>query len=173
MSWKQVSAVLVVATLATAFASPSVVDAEPSSSKQQKDAPKADKATEHYNSGLELVKAGDFEKALEEFGRADRERRNDPDILNMLAFTKRKLGRLDEAFEIYTKALSIRSEFPQAREYLGEAHLQAALEQVRILRGYGASGEEELRALLAAFEEAAFRLGIGKKPGSSTAPRKW
>jgi tetratricopeptide (TPR) repeat protein len=165
--------VLVAAILAAVFAPSTAVDAAPTGAKEEAKPPKADKATELYNKGLELVEAGDFEKALEQFGSADRERKNDPEILNMLAFTKRKLGRLDEAFEIYAKALSIRSDFPQAREYLGEAHIQAALEQVRILRSYGASGEEELRQLLAAFEEAAYRLGLGNEPRSGAAPRKW
>jgi len=53
----------------------------------------------------------------------------------MLAFTQRKTGHLDDAFRNYRRALEISRPFPQAREYLGEAHIQAALQQVEILRG--------------------------------------
>ena len=169
---KRAFAVLVVSILAASSVT-STSHAARSGSKEKTEESKVDKAMEHYNTGLELVEAGDFEKAFKEFGRANKERKNDPEILNMLAFTTRKLGRLDEAFEIYAQALSVRSEFPQAREYLGEAHIQAALEQVRILRGYGPSADEELRQLLSAFEEAAFRLGLGKETRSGTAKRKW
>jgi tetratricopeptide (TPR) repeat protein len=89
-----------------------------------------------------------FEKAYE----MDDE---DPEILNMLAFTMRKTGDLEGAFAFYEQALALRERFPQAREYLGEAHLQAALLQIQILAGYGAEGEAELAALLDALKRAA------------------
>ena len=170
MSVQRVVAVLFILILATAS---TTSIAAPSSSEEKTEESKVDKATEHYNKGLEHAEAGNFEKALKEFERADKERKNDPEILNMMAFSNRKLGKLDEAFKIYEKALGVRPDFPQAREYLGEAHIQAALEQVRILRGYGAAGEEELRKLLSAFAEAAFRLGLGHESRSGGAERKW
>lgn len=142
-------------------------------SKEKSEAPAPDKASELYEKGLELVDAGEFEKALEQFEKSDRERPNDAETLNMMAFANRKLGRLEAAFELYDQALAVRADFPQAREYLGEAHIQAALEQVRVLRSYGPSGAEELKQLLAAFEEAAFRLGVGSESRSGAAQRKW
>ncbi len=172
MAWKRAIAVLLIFVCTAALVANETSDAARPSKDEE--APKqVDKATELYNQGLEHVEAGDFEAALEHFERANRERKNDPEIVNMMAFTQRKLGRLDEAFELYDKALKLRPEFPQAREYLGEAHLQAALEQVRILRGYGPSGEQELQQLMAAFEAAAFRLGLGKEPRSGAAARRW
>jgi tetratricopeptide (TPR) repeat protein len=147
-----------------------VSEAAPSGSKTEK----KDKATAYYEEGVQLAETGDFDKALERFEKANKERKNDADILNMMAFAQRKLGRLNEAFENYARALEIRPDFPQAREYLGEAHLQAALEQAKILSEYGSLGEEELAQLMAAFEEAAWRLGIrtdGNRSGS--AERKW
>ena len=164
--------------LGLAFAALSPVQAARTGEKEQQPQAqpeqKVDRATEYYNQGLALVEAGNFEKALDLFKKANKERDDDPEILNMLAFTQRKLGRLEQAFENYARALELRPEFPQAREYLGEAYLQAALEQVRILNGYGSSGEKELAQLRAAFEKAAWQLGVGAQPSRSGAPeRKW
>ena len=49
----------------------------------------------------------------------------DPRVLNWLGFSHRKLGETDKAIELYTKALTIAPEFTPAREYLGEAYIQA------------------------------------------------
>lgn len=171
MTFQHPITLLIVLALAGPAAAPQSAHAARTGKKDASE--KVDPATEHYNKGLDLVTAGDFDAAFEQFERANRERKNDPEILNMLAFTQRKRGHLDEAFTIYAKALQLQADFPQAREYLGEAHIQAALEQVRILRSYGAAGEAELRALLAAFEEAAFRLGLGKESGAGAGQRKW
>ena len=54
-------------------------------------------------------------------------------MLNMLAYVQRKLGQTDEALESYRKALKLRPQFPEAREYLGEVYIQASLEQIDIL----------------------------------------
>jgi tetratricopeptide (TPR) repeat protein len=123
---------------------------------------KADEADQMYQRGMALAEAGEFEEALVRFEQASKKRKNDAEILNMLAFCQRKTGDLEHAFENYAKALEIRSDFPQAREYLGEAHLQAALQQVEILRGYGAEGEKELARLVAAVKSAAGEAVSGK-----------
>ena len=98
---------------------------------------------------------------LEELLAADRD---DADALNLLAYCQRKAGRLDEAFANYHRALELRPEFPAAREYLGEAHLQAALQQVEILRGYGEPAREELAKLVAALQDAAVKAGDAQPP---------
>jgi hypothetical protein len=61
---------------------------------------------------------------------------------------------LDSALENYHLALQLRPEFPEAREYLGEAYLQAALREIQILGTYGAKGREGRRDLIAAFKKA-------------------
>lgn len=108
-----------------------------------------------YNEGVALSDEGRHAAARVKFEKAYEMDADDPDILNMLAFTMRKTGDLEEAFEIYEEALEKRDRFPQAREYLGEAHLQAALQQIQILKSYGADGEAELAALLDALKRAA------------------
>lgn len=106
-----------------------------------------------FDEGVTLVEKGDYEEALARFEAASEETTDDPDILNMLAFTQRKLGRLDEAFETYAQALELRPRFPQAREYLGEAHLQAVVAQLALLKSYGDEGTEAYDQLLTALRE--------------------
>lgn len=138
--------------------------------------PKRDEGQELFDRGLQLVKEGNFEGARERFEKAVSKRKNDPDFLNMLAYTQRKTGNLEDAFENYEKALGQRPKFPQAREYLGEAHLQAALLQVEVLRGYGPEGKKELDVLAAAFARAAETLkaeAMGAGTAAAVDPKAW
>ena len=80
---------------------------------------------------------------------------------NLLAYCQRKTGKLEEAFVNYGKALELRPEFPEAREYLGEAHLQAVQREIEILRGYGEAGQKELDELVAALRETADKAAAG------------
>ena len=49
----------------------------------------------------------------------------------------------------------LRPKFPEAREYLGEAHIQAAIREIETLKSYGADGKEELADLVKALKDAA------------------
>jgi tetratricopeptide (TPR) repeat protein len=109
-----------------------------------------DEADQLYERGLQLAEEEKYEEALARFEQANKKRKKDPEILNMLAFCQRKTGDLEAAFENYARALEIQPKFPQAREYLAEAHLQAALMQLEILRGYGSEGEKETQELVSA-----------------------
>ena len=110
------------------------------------------------------AKAGDCAKALPLLERAVAKDRRDADALNLLAYCQRKTGKLDSAFENYRRALELRPEFPAAREYLGEAHVQAALREVEILRGYGEPARAELEALVKALRDAADAAEEGEAP---------
>jgi tetratricopeptide (TPR) repeat protein len=118
-----------------------------------------------YAAGVKLVSDGKFEEARESFERANLRSRKDPEILNMLAYTQRKTGRLDLAIENYRKALALRPDFPEAREYLGEAYLQAALEQLAWLEQAGDAAKVQHRALLRAIHDGAN--GLEAAPGSA------
>jgi len=111
-----------------------------------------------YDQGVEATKNKDFQKALKLFEQASRENKNNPDILNMLAHTQLKLGMIEESLASYNKALKIRPKFPEAREYLGEAYIQAALREIETLKSYGSEGSESLADLEKAFKEAAANL---------------
>lgn len=107
-----------------------------------------------YEQGLRWSETGQLDKALAAFSQAAKQDRNNPNVHNMLAFTKRQLGDLEGAFASYEKALALKPRFPEAREYLGEAHIQALLREVEILQSYGAEGEEALADLIAALRAA-------------------
>jgi tetratricopeptide (TPR) repeat protein len=123
------------------------------------------KVADLYSRGMAATQANDFQKALDLFGQALQLEPNNPDVLNMLAHSQRKacvrhdgtmdIGLMDEAMENYWKALRIKPKFPEAREYLGEAYLQAALNEVKTLKSYGKDGEEQLKDLNKALKEAA------------------
>ena len=148
-------------------------DAAPTGSKTNKPEPPSDPARQLYDQGLQKAQANDFTAALPLFERAHQAKKDDPEILNMLAFTQRKLGQLDEAFANYAKALELRPDFPQAREYLAEAHLQAAMLQMQILRGYGPKADAEVAQLADAFAKAARTVGAGTPPAGADSTRRW
>jgi len=100
-----------------------------------------------FEQGKRAVNSGDYKAASGYFQTVLKEQPNNPDALNMLAFSERKQGNLDDAFAHYAKALSLRLRFPEAREYLAEAHLQAAVKEYHQLQQYGAEGREETEEL--------------------------
>src|SRR5580704_7888930 len=65
-----------------------------------------------YDQGIAANQANDFQKALPLFEQALRADPDNPDILNMLAHTQRKIGLLDESLANYKKALDLRPNFP-------------------------------------------------------------
>jgi len=109
------------------------------------------KAADLYAKGKKQCDDKKYVEALLTFEQAIKIEPADADVLNMLAFSQRKNGKLLEARENYRKALGIRPEFPEAREYLGENYLMLAREQLDVLRGYGAKGSKEAAELEAAF----------------------
>lgn len=116
--------------------------------------------TDYYAKGLKMTEAGKHAEALALYRKAERADRRSPDTMNMIAYSSRKLGDLDTAFEYYEKALTLRPDFPQAREYLAEAHLQAALAQARWLKERGA--KSELADVVDAFKLAADAAAEGR-----------
>ncbi len=108
-----------------------------------------------YDQGVEAHKSGDYQKARTLFDQALKTDKDNPDILNMLAHTQLKLGMIDESLENYKKALKLRPKFPEAREYLGEAYIQAALREIETLKSYGMEAVEELDDLVNEFKKAA------------------
>ncbi len=108
-----------------------------------------------YQKGIEATNSGDFDKAIDYFQQVLQLKDDDADALNMLAHAQRKTGKIDEALENYKKALQLQPNFPQAREYLGEAYIQAALREMETLKGEGRDGQEQLQLLQAALKDAA------------------
>jgi len=144
------------------------------SSPPREDAGEAskDEAETLYEQGVDLAKSEEYAEARKIFERLAVERPRDPEVLNMLAFTQRKTGEIDTAIDNYRKALAIRPKFPQAREYLAEAFLQAALREAETLHGYGGDGEEELGTLVEAFEEASSQVAAVRDGKAANEPAR-
>lgn len=147
----------------------------PSAPRSSSSAPEVQKGQKSwqdlYEEGLELSKAEDYQGARKLFEQAEVMQPKSPEVLNMLAYTQRKTGDLDQALVNYHKALEIKPKFPQAREYLGEAYLQAAMREAETLKGYGDDGVSQVQQLANAFQEAASRLE--NKAAKGTANVKW
>ena len=134
--------------------------------------PRADEGKLAYDRGMQLVKESRYQEALERFRAAAKQDKKNPEYLNMVAYSLRKIGNLDDAFETYAKVLAMKPDFAQAREYVGEAHIQAVLLQLDVLRGYGDRGKEQHDALVAALQEAAKTLQAEPAGGALPVPDK-
>ena len=126
--------------------------------------------TELYEKGRKAAKDKKFQDALRLFQEAQQKDPENPDVLNMLAYTQRKLGNLDDAFTNYRKALTLRPRFPEAREYLAEAHLQAIMLEIETLKSYGEDGAEQLGDLIQALKRTAANV---ESPSSSGSENDW
>lgn len=72
--------------------------------------------------GWALARAGSYDNAIELFNLVTDKR--DPEALNGLGFSHRKLGKMDTAIAYYTAALDANPDYVLAREYLGEGYLK-------------------------------------------------
>ena len=108
-----------------------------------------------YKAARKLVEDGQYADAIKALTALDRAK--DPRVLNYLGFAHRKLGQLKPAFDYYEKALAIAPDFTLAREYLGEAYLQAGqpdkakaeLEKIEKLCGTDCEAYKDLEAAIA------------------------
>jgi predicted Zn-dependent protease len=94
------------------------------SKPKPKPAPKQGSLTDDqiYSLGYWQAKDGKYAEALATLRRAANPA--DPRIETMMGFSLRKLGRLDEAMELYRRVLAAYPERTTTRQYLGEAFLQ-------------------------------------------------
>jgi len=87
---------------------------------------------------------------------------------NLLGFTSRKLGDYDKAFKAYDRCLSIKPDYAQAREYLGEAWLEkgdAKQAKVQLIWLERLGATEELKVLKGQYD--AF---VAAHPDAAPAP---
>lgn len=141
--------------LALAVATPVAGPARAAGSPERADRDEAPPPA--YQEGRARLEEGDFEAARTAFELASHQAPRNADVLNMLAYSQRKSGQLDRAIQTYQRALKLRPRFPQAREYLAEAYLQAALRELATLEGYGEEARSERDQLIQALEQAASR----------------
>ena len=75
--------------------------------------------------GWLLAKSGQFADGRELFAVAAKREPANPEALNGLGYTNRKLGNFDIAFDYYNQALRLDPNYLDAREYLGEGYAVA------------------------------------------------
>ena len=73
--------------------------------------------------GRQAVDAGDWERAAMFLERATDSDPRNADAFNLLAYSYRHLGRIEDAFEAYGVALRLDPAHRGAHEYIGEAYL--------------------------------------------------
>ena len=83
-----------------------------------------DRTRSQYERAVELVEAADYADAIRILDGLERDESGNADVLNMLGYAHRKLGRVEAAFEYYRRALAIEPRHLGANEYLGELHLE-------------------------------------------------
>jgi Flp pilus assembly protein TadD len=71
-----------------------------------------------------LIEEEKYQDAISALQKLLKETPTNADMLNLLAYSQRKLQRFDEALVNYQKALDIEPEHRGANEYLGELYLQ-------------------------------------------------
>ncbi|MDX1431844.1 MAG: tetratricopeptide repeat protein [Gammaproteobacteria bacterium] len=72
----------------------------------------------------QAIEKGEYQAAIADLSDLEREEPDNPDVHNLLGYSYRKLGRLDEAREHYLRALAIMPNHRGANEYLGELYLE-------------------------------------------------
>jgi len=92
-----------------------------------------------FASAMALVDAHQYAEALPSLLALNEQTPKNPDVLNLIGFSLRKMGKMDEALDYYTRALAINPEHHGANEYLGELYLEIgqpekAKERLEVLR---------------------------------------
>ena len=120
-----------------------------------------------YEDAVKLVKrAGKLEKkdktdkakklyaqAFNKLEKAYKSDKKNPDILNYMGFTSRKVGNFDQAEKFYLKGLNIKPDHNGINEYLGELYVQTnridkANERLEVLKSCNCKEYGELELII-------------------------
>ena len=120
-----------------------------------------------YQEAIKLVKrAGKLEKkdksdkakklysqAFEKLEKAYKSDKKNPDILNYMGFTTRKVGNFDQAEKFYLEGLKIKPNHNGINEYLGELYVQTnqidkANERLAVLKNCKCDEYSELELII-------------------------
>ena len=121
----------------------------------------------NYKSAVNLIKrAGKLEvkdkkeraeklysQAFKKLSKALKTDKNNPDILNYMGFTSRKVGNFSEAEDYYLKGLAIDPKHNGINEYLGELYVQTdridkAKERLEVLKNCNCEEYGELELII-------------------------
>lgn len=109
----------------------------------------------------ELISDEKYQQAITELDEALLDDPENADLLNLKAYSHRKLKQFDAALENYQKALQIEPEHRGANEYLGELYLQTgqldkAEERLEVLDDacfFGCEEYDELKEAIADYRK--------------------
>ena len=112
-----------------------------------------------YNEAVALIKAENYLDAITKLKKAKKNAKDDADIQNLLGFSYRKSGNLNEAAKYYDKALDLDPKHKGALEYQGELFLMLGdkaaaednLEKLDKICWLGCEELNELRAAISKF----------------------
>jgi Flp pilus assembly protein TadD len=105
------------------------------------------------------IDQGKYAKAIKRLNKFAKKDDKNPDVWNLLGFSYRKQGNLEQSAEAYTTALTLDPEHKGALEYQGELFLtlgdmDAAKNNLESLKSLCPSGCHELEELTAAINTA-------------------
>ena len=94
-----------------------------------------------------------YSQAFNKLEKAYKKNKKDPDILNYMGFTSRKVGNFDVAEKFYLQGLSIKPNHNGINEYLGELYVQTnridkANERLAILKDCNCDEYKELELII-------------------------
>ena len=94
-----------------------------------------------------------YSKAFKNLEKADKKDKNNPDILNYMGFTSRKIGNFAEAENYYLSGLKINPNHNGINEYLGELYVQTgkidkAKERLKVLSNCNCEEFKELELII-------------------------
>ena len=120
-----------------------------------------DMAVTHIKAAKNLEKKGKLEKAKKKYEKAqklliksNKKKPGNPDTLNYLGFTTRKLGDFENGEKYYLQGLAIDPKHIGINEYLGELYVATnrhnlAVERLEVLSGCNCNEYEDLKAIIA------------------------
>ena len=131
------------------------------------DSSSGDNKADFYNDAKKLVKrAGKLEKkekidkakklysqAFKKLEKAHSSDKKNPDILNYMGYTSRKIGDFEQAEKFYLTGLSIKPDHNGINEYLGELYVQTnridkANERLDVLKNCNCDEYKELELII-------------------------
>ena len=154
--------------LISLFLSTSLMAAGSDSSSSSSSSSSSESSKESlYNDAVKLVKrAGKLEKkgksnkakklyaqAFKKLEKAYKKDKKNPDILNYMGFTSRKIGNFEVAEKFYLQGLNIKPNHNGINEYLGELYVQTnqidkANERLAILKNCNCDEYNELELII-------------------------
>ena len=122
----------------------------------------------NYDQAVKLIKAAkkneekgkkekaesQYEKAFKLLIKSNEKKPNQPDTLNYLGFTSRKLGDFENGEKYYLQGLAIDPNHKGINEYLGELYVTTnrhnlAIERLEVLKSCNCKEYQDLKAIIA------------------------